>query len=49
MGHWGFVFLAYGIVWSAILLYLTFLNCRLNRANGERALLEGLNRSEDNE
>ncbi|NIO08970.1 MAG: CcmD family protein [Deltaproteobacteria bacterium] len=29
MGHWGFVFLAYGIVWTAIVLYLVILKLRL--------------------
>ena len=29
MGHWGFVFFAYGIVWSAIVLYLVILKGRL--------------------
>jgi CcmD family protein len=35
MGHWGFVFLAYGIVWSAIVLYLVILKRRLGRVEQE--------------
>ena len=36
MGHWGFVILAYGIVWSAIVLYLVILKRRLRKV--ERAV-----------
>ncbi len=32
MGQWGFVFLAYGIVWSAILLYVWLLKRRIRKA-----------------
>jgi CcmD family protein len=32
MGPWGFVFLAYGIVWSCILIYLVSLKRRLRFA-----------------
>lgn len=39
MGAWGFVFLAYGIVWGAIVLYLFFLKRRLQRAEAELAQL----------
>jgi CcmD family protein len=39
MGGWGYVFLAYGIVWGAILFYLCSLKRRLRRAEAE---LEGL-------
>jgi len=35
MGHWGFVFLAYGIVWSVIVLYLVILKRRLGRVERE--------------
>jgi len=28
MGPWGFVFLAYGVVWGALLLYLALLKRR---------------------
>ncbi len=49
MGHWGFVFLAYGIVWSAILLYLFLLKRRLQKAEAEQALFRSSSRSDDNE
>ena len=32
MGQWGFVFLAYGIVWGVILLYVVLLKRRIRRA-----------------
>lgn len=32
MGQWGFVFLAYGIVWGAILLYVVLLKRRIRKA-----------------
>ncbi len=32
MGQWGFVFLAYGIVWGAILLYVVLLKRRIHKA-----------------
>ena len=32
MGQWGFVFLAYGIVWGAILLYVVLLKRRIRAA-----------------
>jgi CcmD family protein len=35
MGAWGFVFLAYGIVWGAILLYLYSLKRRYHAAQAE--------------
>jgi CcmD family protein len=35
MGPWGFVFLAYGIVWSGILIYLVSLKRRLGCAEEE--------------
>ena len=38
MGPWGFVFLAYGIVWGGILVYLVSLKRRLRCA--EEDLLE---------
>jgi CcmD family protein len=37
MGAWGFVFLAYGIVWSALVLYLVSLKRRFRRAEAELA------------
>ena len=39
MGAWGFVFLAYGIVWCAILIYWITLKRRLRRAETELAQL----------
>jgi CcmD family protein len=38
MGPWGFVFLAYGIVWGCILVYLVWLKRRVRCA--EEDLLE---------
>ena len=39
MGAWGFVFLAYGIVWGAILIYWLTLKRRLRaRRNGTGAI-----------
>jgi CcmD family protein len=35
----GFVFLAYGIVWTALLVYLCVLKDRLHKAAAELALL----------
>ncbi|MFQ5682024.1 MAG: CcmD family protein [Candidatus Binatia bacterium] len=35
MEAWGFVFLAYGIVWCALLLYLFMLKRRLRKAEEE--------------
>ena len=32
MGQWGFVILAYGIVWGAILLYVVLLKRRIRKA-----------------
>lgn len=32
MGHWGFVFLAYGIVWGSIVIYTVLLKRRIQRA-----------------
>lgn len=32
MGHWGFVFLAYGIVWCSIAVYTLLLKRRIRRA-----------------
>jgi CcmD family protein len=39
MGAWGFVFLAYGIVWAVILIYWFTLKRRLNRAEAELSQL----------
>ncbi len=35
MGPWGYVFLAYGIVWCALLLYIFRLKRRLRKAEKE--------------
>ena len=35
MDGWGYVFLAYGIVWSVILLYVYSLKRRYRRAEAE--------------
>ena len=48
MGEWAFVFLAYGIVWSAILVYVFFLYRRLKRAEAEKSLIAELERSSNN-
>ena len=39
MEAWGFVFLAFGIVWGAILIYWLTLKRRLRRAETELAQL----------
>ena len=41
MGPWHFVFLAYGIVWCAILIYWFMLKRRLGRVETELAELRG--------
>jgi CcmD family protein len=35
MGPWGFVSLAYGIVWGTLVVYLVFLRRRHSRATAE--------------
>lgn len=35
MSPWGFVFLAYGVVWAALLLYLFLLKRRLHKVEVE--------------
>ena len=42
MSSWGFVLLAYGIVWAAILLYLFLLKRRFHKAQAELALLQSV-------
>jgi CcmD family protein len=44
MGPWGFVWLAYGVVWTAIILYIVSLECRLRKG---RAKLSRLKSRED--
>ena len=39
MKGWGFVFLAYGIVWFALLVYFASLKRRLRKADDELARL----------
>jgi CcmD family protein len=39
MASWGFVALAYGIVWSAIVVYLFFLKRRYKKAQTELSAL----------
>jgi CcmD family protein len=40
MGAWGFVYLAYGIVWGAILLYLYMLKRRCQDAQATLVRLQ---------
>lgn len=42
MGAWGFVGLAYGIVWGIILLYLISLKRRYNSAQAELDALSSM-------
>jgi CcmD family protein len=42
MGPWGFVALAYGIVWGVILLYLISLKRRYNSARAELDVLNSV-------
>ncbi|MBI2989485.1 MAG: CcmD family protein [Deltaproteobacteria bacterium] len=44
MNAWGYVFLAYGIVWFALLIYLVLLNRRVRKVEAE---LSDLHPSED--
>jgi len=41
MGHWGFVLMAYGIVWSSILVYVTILKRRLAKAERDLVAVRG--------
>lgn len=41
MGHWGFVGLAYGIVWCSIVLYTVLLKRRIQRASAGRRTPSG--------
>lgn len=49
MGAWGFVFLAYGIVTAALLLYWFLLKSRLRKAEMELDQLRALEGSEKDE
>jgi len=44
MGPWGFVFLAYGIVWAALLFYLLSVRRRLGKAEKELSQLRSATR-----
>jgi CcmD family protein len=48
MSAWGFVFLAYGVVWGAILIYWLTLKRRLRRAEAELAQLCAAQESQKN-
>ena len=48
MGAWGFVLLAYGIVWGAISIYWLTLKRRLRRAETELAQLRASQESQSN-
>ncbi len=39
MGPWGFVLLAYGIVWTALILYLLILKRRYRKVEAELSRL----------
>ncbi len=49
MGAWGFVFLAYGIVSAALVLYWLLLKRRLHKAEMELAQLRAQEGTEKNE
>jgi hypothetical protein len=46
MGPWGFVGMAYGIVWGVILLYAISLRYRYQSARAELAALESAGQDE---
>jgi CcmD family protein len=48
MDAWGFVFLAYGIVWCAILIYWLTLRRRFGRAEAELEQLRASQKSQKN-
>jgi CcmD family protein len=48
MSAWGFVFLAYGIVSTAVVVYLYLLKRRLAKARTELAKLQSFEESEYN-
>ena len=48
MGAWGFVSLAYGIVWSAIVVYWIFLKQRYRAAEVELSRLRSMETGYDN-
>jgi CcmD family protein len=48
MGAWGFVALAYGIVWTAIIVYLFALKGRVRRAEARLTELKSRGNKESN-
>lgn len=48
MSAWGFVFLAYGVVWGAILIYWLTLKRRLRRAEADLAQLRATQEPQKN-
>ena len=46
MGPWGFVFLAYGIVWGVMVMYFVALKGRLRNAESELAQLRSVEGTE---
>ena len=49
MGHWSFVALAYGIVWSVVVVYFFFLKRRYRKAQMELSTLTSLRTIEEHE
>jgi CcmD family protein len=47
MGHWGFVWLAYGLVWLGILGYLATLKLRLKKIAAELETMADSARAEE--
>jgi CcmD family protein len=47
MGAWGYIFLAYGIVWGAILVYFVSLKARLRKAESDLAQLRLMENAQD--
>lgn len=47
MGAWGYIFLAYGIVWGAILVYFVALKARLRKAEADLAQLRLMENAQD--
>jgi CcmD family protein len=45
MGHWGFVLLAYGIVWAALAIYLVALKNRMRKAEARLSELHAAERA----
>ena len=49
MGHWSFVALAYGIVWSVIVVYFFFLKRRYRKAQVELSALTSVQTIDEHE